>query len=467
MLKNILMNKFLLTTIGTKTEDIKSIKRIIKSSDVVRINGSHNIISWHEKISKRIRLINKNTVILFDIPGIKPRTANQDIINISLNEKIILYFKKTLEITNLNIKKIQLTKPLPLYQNKSKNFTISDGQYSFNIIKKNKNYLIGKSNSSFKLLPKKGLNIIGAEFSDKIQSKTYVDFLKTAEKVNYDAIGLSFVQSNKVIKEIKKIQPNAIIVSKIENSKGLKNLEEIINESDCIMIDRGDLSAEIGSENLFNAVIKITKETKKQGRPLIIATENLDSMMFKLTPSKSEIMSLGLNIFMGTDKIMLSEETALSNNWKNTLNWLDNYFKYSQTRQIDLGNYNNNFVENKLNKIWKATAAVKEYPFLVVTKSGKAIFQHQKINNKTTLYVFTDSPKVIKLCKFWSNTLSFYVNKIPSKNIDKYVMKICKEYKSILFKSNSTIASIFVMNPSKGSRANTLYFINKSDTHNN
>ena len=461
------MNKFLLITIGTKTEDNKSIKRIIKSSDIVRINGSHNNISWHENISKKIKLINKNIVILFDIPGIKPRTSNNDIINISLNEKIIFYFKKTSEITKLNIKKIQLTKPLPLFPSKSKDLTISDGQYSFKIIKKNTNYIIGKSNSNFKLLPKQGLNIIGAVYSNNIQSKAYVNFLKKAKKVNYDAIGLSFVQSNKIIKKIKKIKPNAIIISKIENSKGLENSEEIISESDCIMIDRGDLSAEIGSENLFNAVTKITKETKKQGRPLIMATENLDSMAFRLTPSKSEIMSLGLNIFMGTDKIMLSEETALSNNWKNTLNWSDNYFKYFKIQQTNIKNYDNNIVENKFNKIWKATAAVKEYPFLVLTKSGKAIFQHKKISDKTTLYIFTDNPKVIKLCKFWSNTISFYVKKIPSKNIDKYVMKICKKNKNILFKSNTVIASIFVMNPSKGSRANTLYFINKSDIKSN
>ena len=96
--------------------------------------------------------------------------------------------------------------------------------------------------------------------------------LKKLKNIKFDAIGLIFVQSASIIKKIKAKYPK-ILVSKIENSLGCKNLDEIIQYSDIIMIDRGDLSAEIGEENLFNMVENISVKSKLFGKPLIIATE--------------------------------------------------------------------------------------------------------------------------------------------------------------------------------------------------
>ena len=76
-------------------------------------------------------------------------------------------------------------------------------------------------------------------------------------------MGLSFVQNESIIKSIKRISSNKLIVSKIENTQGCKNLEKIIYHSDLIMIDRGDLGAEIGDSNLFKMIEKISKKTKE------------------------------------------------------------------------------------------------------------------------------------------------------------------------------------------------------------
>ena len=127
------------------------------------------------------------------------------------------------------------------------------------------------------------------------KKKYYFNFLKKYKNVKFDAIGISFVQSSSIVKAIKKSYPNKIIISKLENLKGLRNLKEIINLSDVIMIDRGDLAAEIGDEHLFNAIKKISYETKKNGKSLIIATENLESMIDNSFPTKSEIISLAFS----------------------------------------------------------------------------------------------------------------------------------------------------------------------------
>ena len=85
------------------------------------------------------------------------------------------------------------------------------------------------------------------------------------------------------------------------------------------MIDRGDLSAEIGEMNLYRAIKKISEVTKSQDKPLIMATENLNSMIIGnsiSSPTKSEIISLEISRDLGADRIMLSDETATSKNWE-------------------------------------------------------------------------------------------------------------------------------------------------------
>ena len=104
--------------------------------------------------------------------------------------------------------------------------------------------------------------------------------------------------------------PNLALVAKIENSEGLRNCIDIVNQSDAIMIDRGDLAAEIGFDRLFGSIIAISDQAKAHGKPLIMATENLETMVDRELPSKSEVMSLSHSISIGVDCFMLSEETA-------------------------------------------------------------------------------------------------------------------------------------------------------------
>ncbi|MDC3027736.1 pyruvate kinase [Candidatus Pelagibacter sp.] len=325
----------IVATIGPATEQNNDIRMLANLASILRTNGSHNTLKWHEKISTTIKSINSKAIHLFDIPGIKPRTKNKKIEGIKINEKVCFYYKKKIKT---NIKQIELTKPLPSIKKNRKFFSICDGQYFFKIISFKKNYLIGKSSSSFDLYPKKGLNIPGAVYDDKMQLSLYKNFLNKSKNINFDAIGLSYVQSKKVINIIKNKYSNKIIISKIENQAGLTNHKEIIEASDVIMIDRGDLAAEVGNHNLFDAIIKISLETKKQEKPLIVATENLSSMVEKNEPTKSEIVSLGISTLLQSDYIMLSEETAISVKWRNTINWLKNFIQNTEYKK---NNYHN------------------------------------------------------------------------------------------------------------------------------
>ena len=108
---------------------------------------------------------------------------------------------------------------------------------------------------------------------------------------------------------------------------GLNNVKEITKNSDLIMIDRGDLLAEVGSNKLYKSIYKVSENAVNFDKPLIMATENLESMQTRLQPSKSEIIALEHSINLGTNIIMLSDETATSHLFLNTLDWLNNFLR--------------------------------------------------------------------------------------------------------------------------------------------
>ena len=169
---------------------------------------------------------------------------------------------------------------------------------------------------------KKGLNIPYSFYDDDLQEKLYLEFINKAEKVQYDGIGLSFIQNGAILNKIRSKLKNKILVSKIENLYGLNKAAEISKNSDLIMIDRGDLLAEVGTGNLYKSICEISKQAHCFKKPLIMATENLESMQKRLQPSKSEIIALEHSINLGSNIIMLSDETATSPLFMNTLEWL-------------------------------------------------------------------------------------------------------------------------------------------------
>ena len=160
----------ILSTIGPTTENIQNLKKIVSNTKFVRLNGAHNNLKWHNKICNLIKKLNPNCKILIDLPGIKPRTMNSKEVFIKKNEKVMFLFGKKSNFKN--IKKIQISKPLPKF-NKPKNFSVSDGKFTFKFFYRGKNYIIGKSNESFTLKNKKGLNIPHSIYDNKFQEKVY------------------------------------------------------------------------------------------------------------------------------------------------------------------------------------------------------------------------------------------------------------------------------------------------------
>ena len=152
----------------------------------------------------------------------------------------------------------------------------------------NKNIITGYQ-KNFDLSPKKGLNIPLSIYDNNLQKKIYLKFLKKISKLEIDCVGLSFIQSHKVIEDLKKKFPNLLFISKLENLLGYKNRKKIIKHSDAVMIDRGDLAAEVGVTKFLSYTNDIIKDAKSFAKPTIIATENLNSLISGSSPTKSDV----------------------------------------------------------------------------------------------------------------------------------------------------------------------------------
>lgn len=456
----------ILTTIGPISESTSSLKKILKFTNLFRINGSHNTLTWHKNVSNRIKKLSPSSKILLDIPGVKPRSINKTAIKIKNGEKIFFTYNKN-EI-NQKEKTIFLSNPIPKFSMSQKYMTICDGLYSFQILKKKNNLIYCKSLQEFILEPSKGINISGSIYSDKLQKKKYLSFLDKVikAKISFDAIGLSFVQNYHLVKSIRTKFKDKIIVSKIENVSGLKNVDSIIKYSDIIMIDRGDLGAEIGSEKLYQAIDIIVSRCKKKNTPVIVATENLNSMISGNQPSKSDVVNISHLINLKVDTIMLSDETALSKNFYKIILWLKNFLdksvKISEKTLIKNSKYKLN--DNLFAQLFcDLTTSSSNIPIILFTKKGYFLKNFLNLTKNEKFFIFTSNKKIESIYDFSNKIEIFYIDQFDNNNLNTFIYKQIFLKRKKIFKYIKLALLIYTNYPRKGSRANSFTLLSNKD----
>jgi pyruvate kinase len=305
----------ILATLGPAIFKKNIINNLIRSGvDGFRINFSHNLTGI-EKIVKIIRdcekVNSKPIAIVADLQGIKLRIGkifgNQvslkrgDIFNFDLNKKIGSQSRVYLPYPEI-FKKIK----------KSNKILIDDGKFVFKITKLAKNSIQTVCQNDCIIKNFKSIHIPGLEVDfDNLTAKDKRD-IQIAKKLNCNWIALSYVKNSKIIRETRKLIPIDIgIIAKIENKSAIKNIKDIINTSDAIMVARGDLAVEIGANEVPHVQLDIVKKCSELGKPVIIATQMLESMIESNKPTRAEINDVGTAVFQGADVVMLSAETAV------------------------------------------------------------------------------------------------------------------------------------------------------------
>lgn len=310
------MNKTkIICTVGPCCCGESSLKKLIRSGmNIARLNGSHNTLQWHGNVIKRIRAMDNTIAVLFDLPGRKIRTQNH---------KNDFYLSKGAEViitSDENYKgkdKVSVNhNGLHRFLKKDDIFFADDGALKFKVEAIKGKDIVCRALTEGVLKGGKGLNVPRVKLNAASVTKADYKAVQFAVKSAVDWVGISFVENARQVRKIKKLLSKSAVgvISKIETQSALNNLEAILEESSGVMVDRGDLGAEIGIERIGLVQKEIIAKANELGKPVIIATEMLHSMIERSQPTKAEIVDISNSILDGASAIMLSGETAIGRN---------------------------------------------------------------------------------------------------------------------------------------------------------
>ncbi len=309
----------IIATIGPASSSEAVLTKLIKSGvNVVRLNFSHGDHKGHQKlillVKKVSKKLNTTVAILQDLPGPKIRIGDFYTERVQIKKGSVFTLTTKQCIGDESIAYINY-KALPKEVKKGSFILLDDGKKKLQVLETTKTEIKCKVLVGGETKGRRGVNIPGAYLKISSLTKRDREHLAFGIKQNVDFIALSFVRRASDILELKDIlkkeKSEAEVVAKIETKEAIDNLDEIIEETDVVMVARGDLAVEVPAENVPLFQKKIVKKCNEIGKPVVVATQMLESMIKSPIPTRAEVSDVANSILDGADAIMLSEETAL------------------------------------------------------------------------------------------------------------------------------------------------------------
>ena len=377
----------ILATLGPASSSNETIERIFKAGcDVFRLNFSHGSVETHRQNLEWIRQLeekyNHATCILADLQGPKLRVGEFKNIEESLKkgQKFILDTNSKLgDSERVNFPHSEI------YDHLTPNTTllINDGRIRLQIIEQNKDSLITEVLNDGVISNNKGVNIPDVILPiDSLTSKDKADLQKALE-MNVDWVALSFVQQAEDIHKLKKIvDGKALVMAKIEKPSAVKNIDDIIQAADGIMIARGDLGVEMPTEKVPIAQKNIIKRCRHYGKPVVVATQMLESMISNLVPTRAEASDVANAIYDGTDAVMLSGESAMGDYPVESVATMD---RIIENVEKDKNNFNLEIEDEENIKKIDNTDAITNAAYSIAKNAGAKAILTFSVSGKTTL----------------------------------------------------------------------------------
>lgn len=283
--------------------------------DAFRLNFSHGSHEDHAKAIKAIRAIEKSSgnfiAIIADMQGPKIRVGTFEDDQIELRYGQIVKIEASDKLGKDGL--IRLPHPeLISTLEPGHILKFDDGKLMVTIMETSKTHLMAKVDVPGILKNKKGINVIGAILPMSAMTKKDEIDMRFALSQGVDYIALSFVQTTQDVLEAQAIiKGRALLIVKIEKPSAVEDLEAILKLADAAMVARGDLGVELALEQVPIVQRKIITTARALGKPVIVATHMLESMIDAPTPTRAEASDVATAIYQGADAVMLSAETAV------------------------------------------------------------------------------------------------------------------------------------------------------------
>ena len=306
-------------TVGPASCRESVLKKLVKSGmSVARLNFSHGTLEGHRENIRRIRSVaaqlDRVVMVLMDLPGPKIRIGklqNEPLVlkrgdNVTLTTSDVL---GTASLISVNYDR------LPESVSKGSLIFLNDGFIKLRVQEELGNEVRCKVIIGGQLMSNKGLNLPGVKLLIDVVTDKDLDFVDFGLKEGVDAFSVSFVEKAEDIVKVKEFARKRgkpiYVVAKIEREEAVNNFDEILDVADAIMIARGDLGVQIPLEEVPVVQKQLIHKANLLGRPVITATQMLESMTENVRPTRAEVTDVANAILDGTDAVMLSEETAI------------------------------------------------------------------------------------------------------------------------------------------------------------
>ena len=376
-------------TLGPSTDKEEVLRNLMKNGmNVARMNFSHGT---HEEQKARLDMIKKlreelnlPVAALLDTKG--PEIRIGDVEGGKLELKPGQEFTLTTEEMLGTEKKVTITyKELYKDVEPGDSILIDDGLIGMEVVRIDESDIVCRVKNGGFISNHKGVNVPGVELNMPFVSPKDLADIVFAVEQDYDFIAASFTRTAEDIMEIRKILQGhggekIHIIAKLENKQGVKNCEDILRVADGIMIARGDMGVEIPLEEVPVIQKELIRKAMHMGKPVITATQMLDSMMKNPRPTRAETSDVANAIYQGTSAIMLSGETAAG---AYPIEAVQTMAKIAERTEQDI-DYSREFKPRKLAEAPDVTSAIshatcttaadlKAAAIVAVSKSGRTV----------------------------------------------------------------------------------------------
>jgi pyruvate kinase len=402
----------IICTIGPATQSIEKLIELMKAGmDVARLNFSHGCHDDHLQTILNVReaskIYGRQIPILMDLCGPKLRIGEvKEEFQVEKGEEIIITTDNIIGDKN---------KLSTVYQNLPKDvkpgdiILIDDGLIKLVVSKTEGNNVHCKILNNGIIKSKKGMNLPGVAVSaPSITEKDKEDVL-FGLKNKVDFFALSFVRSWSDIKELREfIQQNnggvnKMIVAKIEKPEAIADIDDIIQETDMVMVARGDLGVEMNTEDVPILQKMIIEKCNYYNKPVITATQMLESMIHNARPTRAEASDVANAVFDGTDAVMLSAETSVGEYPIQTVKIMDKIARRAEqknwamrTQFAPTPNEDMKLAGDLSSAACSIARDIKAAAIIAITKSGRTAKLLSRYRVGTPILAFTEDEEVIK-----------------------------------------------------------------------
>lgn len=440
----------IVATLGPSSNTVETICELIKAGlNVARVNMSHGTHESHQQLINNIRAASKisgrEVAILIDLQGPKIRVDKLKVpLELSDGSEWVIGktsdYEKYPEYKDCYIPTIY--EKLVEDCHDGARILFDDGLITAEAIVRDRDVYKIKVSVGGILKSNKGINLPDCDVSAPAFTEKDREDLHFGLEAGCDYIALSFVRTKEDILEVKyllhKLKMNIPIISKIEKPQAVDNLEEILEVTDVIMVARGDMGVEVGNHLVPAIQKKIIRLCNKKYKPVITATQMLESMTDNPTPTRAEASDVANAVWDGTDALMLSGETASGKYPIETVQMMSNIIREAEKtpkerpflREMDLSSVNSSVMVAASMIAEKVDARA----IFAVTQSGQSCLKISLFRPHTFVYGITNQLSTVRrLALYWGIT-PFYLKNYDEDNFnfqEDIIKKVKKRFELI------------------------------------